>query len=107
MAAAYLQAQGLRVKARNYRQKIGEIDIICMDGDTYVFVEVKTRKNHGFGHPLEAVTSRKQRQICRAALFYLSAHDLQDVPVRFDVVGVTLTEPAPQITHVIAAFDAQ
>lgn len=106
IAAAYLESKGFSIIARNYRQKSGEIDIICKDGDTHVFVEVKTRKDHGFGHPTEAVTSRKQMQIYRTALMYLSSNDLFEEPVRFDVIGVLLDQSAPDITHIINAFES-
>lgn len=107
IAVAHLRAIGYRVEVRNYRQKTGEIDIICRDGDTHVFVEVKARQHCGFGHPTEAVTRRKQRQISRTALLYLHSRGLFDVPVRFDVIGVIVTETDPKISHVINAFEVQ
>ncbi|MFC1832755.1 YraN family protein [Thermodesulfobacteriota bacterium] len=105
IAVQHLRSKGFRIEARNYRQKTGEIDIICKDDDTYVFVEVKTRKNTGFGHPTEAVDSRKQGQICRTALFYLSSNNLLDKPVRFDVIGVICDQEIPDITHITGAFE--
>lgn len=105
IAVAYLRAKGFSIEARNYRQKVGEIDIICRDGETYVFVEVKTRNNLAFGHPLEAVTFRKQRQITQAALDYLSRNRLLEERVRFDVVGVICNGPEPEITYVAGAFE--
>lgn len=107
VAAAYLRAKGYRIKARNYRQKTGEIDIICKDGDTHVFVEVKTRQHCEFGHPTEAVTRRKQMQISRTALLYLNIEELLDTPVRFDVIGVILKEWGPEISHIVGAFEAE
>ena len=107
IAVAYLRAKGYRIEVRNYRQRTGEIDIICKDGDTYVFVEVKTRQHCGFGHPTEAVTPRKQMQISRTALLYLTIQELHDAPVRFDVIGVISTETVPEISHVVGAFETE
>lgn len=105
IAASFLKAKGFEITERNYRQKNGEVDIICADRGTIVFVEVKTRKTTHFGDPLEAVNLRKQRQISAAALGYLSRHDLHDTPARFDVVGVLIGPGDPQITHVRDAFE--
>ena len=70
-AAAYLQEQGFLLLERNYRCKIGEIDIIAADGSYLVFVEVKFRKDGGRGSSLEAVNYRKQAVICKVARHYL------------------------------------
>lgn len=103
---AYLQDKGYRIELRNYRQKTGEIDIICRDLDTFVFVEVKARQHCGYGHPTEAVTRRKQLQISRTALHYLTSQKLLDSPTRFDVIGVIFTEAGTEISHIIGAFEA-
>ena len=70
-----------------YRTKTGEVDIIAWDGDTLVFVEVKSRKNTD--PPEDSVGPQKQRRIIRAAQAYLSRYRLQDKPYRFDVLAVT------------------
>lgn len=106
LAVAYLVKLGYRILARNYRQKSGEIDIICLDGTDHVFIEVKTRQTVRYGHPLEAVTRHKQRQISRTALDYMARHDLLEAPVRFDVIAVTSAQGEPRITHIKCAFDA-
>ena len=87
-AERYLRRQRYAIIVRNYRCRAGEVDLIALDQRTVVFVEVKTRTHEGFGSPLEAVNRRKQRQIRRAALYYLTANRLQDRHARFDVVGV-------------------
>jgi len=87
-ATTFLRRRRYRILQRNYRCPTGELDLIALDGTTVVFVEVKTRTQEGFGNPLEAVDRRKQRQIIRAAKYFLSEHNLHDRPVRFDVVGV-------------------
>ena len=105
IAVDYLTHKGYQIIVRNYRRKTGEIDIIANDGDCIVFVEVKTRKTSRFGHPAEAVTKRKQNQISLTALNYLTHQNLMDAPVRFDVIAVTIARTAPEITHIIGAFE--
>ena len=91
---------------RNYRDKFGEIDIIARDSDTYVFVEVKTRRSNHFGTPEEAVTTQKMRQVVRVAQSYLNKYELFDVPTRFDVIAILMSSGNPQINHLVSAFDA-
>ena len=106
LAAAFLQGLGYVILTRNYRKRFGEIDIIAEEGDTLVFVEVKTRSSAAFGSPLEAVDARKQQRMARAALAYLSSRRQHDRPARFDVVAVRLQpQGRPQIEHVRNAFD--
>ena len=106
IAESFLIQKGLKILIKNYRNKFGEIDIVALDGDIVVFIEVKTRSNHHFGSPEEAVTHTKQKQICRAAKGYLLFYKLFESPIRFDVVAVTLKSDGPLINHIIAAFDA-
>lgn len=106
-AAARLRKAGMRIIVRNYRGGGGEIDLVARDGDTLVFVEVKTRRT---GVPAEAVDLDKQRRITRAAVHFLKTHRLFEpgVPTRFDVAAVVWPEGArrPIIEHIPAAFDA-
>lgn len=88
-ACLLLKEKGLRIVERNFRVRQGEIDIIAKEQETLVFVEVKYRKDGSRGLPEEAVDFRKQRQICRVALFYLSFRHLPlSTPCRFDVVAI-------------------
>lgn len=88
-AGAYLETQGYRILEYNFRDRWGEIDIVARDGRCFVFVEVKYRKDGRSGSPLEAVTFKKQRIICRTARYYLLTHHLSmDTPCRFDVVAI-------------------
>ncbi len=88
-ACDYLERQGLVVLERNFRVRQGEIDIVAKEGKAYVFVEVKYRKNKACGMPEEAVDIRKQQQICRVSLFYLSQHHIpEELPCRYDVVSI-------------------
>lgn len=106
-AEQFLKGKGYRILERNFTLKMGEIDLIALDGDTVVFVEVKTRRNDGFGVPAEAVTRRKQDQIVKTALAYLMKKKLRDVSCRFDVIGISLHGGAsPKIEHIQSAFDA-
>lgn len=89
LAAAYLEQQGLCILKRNYRCRIGEIDLIARDGRYLVFVEVKYRRNQGQGGPLAAVTGKKQGRIGRTAAYYLLTEvGSEEIPCRFDVVAV-------------------
>lgn len=106
IAANYLQRKGFEIIARNYKDKLGEIDIIARDRKTLVFVEVKTRRSDRFGLPEEAVTIAKQRQIIRLARSYLVRHQLVDEAARFDVVAIIMKSGRPGITHLVSAFDS-
>jgi len=105
MAAAYLQEAGYRILERNYRCPFGEIDMIAQDGDTLVFVEVKSRRSEKFGLPQLAVGSEKQRRISKISLYYLQNHRLGDSNVRFDVVAILLRSLNPQIELIKDAFE--
>ncbi|MEG2173337.1 MAG: YraN family protein [Desulfovibrionaceae bacterium] len=96
IAAHFLQQQGFCITARNWRAQQLELDIIARDGDTLVFVEVKTRTHGGMTSPVEAITPRKQQSCIRAARAYLAAHHVWQIPCRFDIVCVELL-PSPSI----------
>ncbi len=87
-ARVYLKEQGYQILDSNFYCKEGEIDIIAKDGEVLVFVEVKYRGDLQKGHPFEAVTITKQRKISKCARYYLYRHHLQEMPCRFDVVGI-------------------
>ena len=100
LAAAYLQKKGFLIKEKNYRQKVGEIDIIAQEGSTLVFVEVKTRSSLQFGQPYEAITHHKQRQLRRVAEDYLSRNNKLNTIVRFDVISILMhRNKPPAIEH--------
>jgi putative endonuclease len=102
LAAQYLEQQGYTILERNYRLRIGEIDIIARDGEYLVFIEVKTRRSRKFGSPFEAVDIRKQQQIFKIASAYLQGKEL---PVRFDVVAVHLNEQDVRVEVLKNAFE--
>ena len=87
-AAELLRRRGLRVLARNWRSGPLELDLVCEDGDTLVFVEVRARDTAGMVSPLESLTSAKRRALCKAARRYLEVTDGWARPCRFDVVAV-------------------
>lgn len=89
LAARFLRAHGYKILYRNFKDRHGgEIDIVCRDGDTLVFVEVKTRGGEAFGRPIEAVDRQKQLRVSKGGPAWLRLLDNPDVTVRFDVVEV-------------------
>jgi len=104
-ARAFLQDKGMKIVTANLRTPVGEIDLLCRQGKTRVFVEVKTRRSVRCGSPGEAVTLRKQRQIIRAAQWYLSEAGETECEVRFDVVAIALNNGQFHIEHIPAAFE--
>lgn len=103
-ALDYLLARGLTLVTRNYRCRLGELDLIMNDGDTLVFVEVRTRAVNAKIAPALTVTHTKQARLIKAARHYLMKHASQALrPCRFDVVGVADS----QINWITNAFDAE
>jgi putative endonuclease len=105
LALDFLKIRGYRVLFKNYKSKLGEIDIIAEDRDTICFVEVKTRTSDKFGLPSEAVSMLKQKQISRAALAYLKEKKLFDKKARFDVVSIMGLPDNPKINLIKNAFE--
>ncbi len=100
-AEAFLQAHGLKLLARNWRCRFGEIDLIMQDGATLVFVEVRLRSRADFGGAAASVTANKQRKLLAAARQYLAT--LKTLPpCRFDVVALSGDAPPEWIMN---AFD--
>ena len=104
IAAKHLQSKGYKIIAKNYKNELGEIDLIAKHGDYLVFVEVKTRLSKAFGSPLEAVNLHKQNKIRQVATFYLKQHKLLDTNCRFDVVSIVGQIDDYEITHIENAF---
>jgi putative endonuclease len=107
-AARYLRKKGYRIRQARMRNRLGEIDLIALDGETIVFVEVKSRSTAAQGAPHEAVTADKQRRLTNAALAYLKRHRLLERPCRFDVVSIVWPPGVaqPRIEHFPHAFEA-
>jgi putative endonuclease len=104
MAVNYLKDNGYQIIERNYRTKIGEIDIIAKDGDTIVFVEVKARKSRAY-NPKEAVTNNKKRKISMVALYYLKSTRQINARARFDVVAIDSAKNSGAVEIVKNAFE--
>lgn len=100
---AYLQARGLRLVARNWRCKGGELDLVLRERDTLVVTEVRKRSNALFGSAAESVDPRKQRRLALATQMFLAAHpEHARAPLRFDVVAM---DGKGGIDWLRAAFD--
>lgn len=100
-AVKYLVDKGYTIVERNFRTRMGEIDIIAMQDEYLVFVEVKYRSTSRYGNASEAVGIRKQQTIRNVACFYLTTrYKRTDIPCRFDVIAIN----ADSITHIQNAF---
>jgi len=89
IALAHLAARGLTLVERNFRCRMGEIDLVMRKGGTVVFVEVRSRRSSRFATPLESVDFRKRTKLVRSARFFLATHAaFRRHAVRFDVVSV-------------------
>src|SRR5947207_10411700 len=106
LACGFLRRKGYRILYRNFRARHGgEIDLVCRERDTLVFVEVKTRTREDFGRPLEAVNLRKQRRISLGGLAWLRLLGNPDILFRFDVVEIVIADGAePRIELIRNAF---
>ena len=105
LAVRHLKRQGYRIVAQNYRNRLGEIDIVAKDRSTLVFVEVKARRTPRFGPPKAAVTPQKQRKLSMVALAYLKETGQSEAAARFDVVAIDASAPQPVIEVVKNAFE--
>lgn len=104
LAHRYLQRQGIKVIARNYRPGAdSEIDIVAREGDVVVFVEVKARTSAEFGAPDRAIDEEKRRHILRAAQSYSTRAAIDWSQVRFDVISIVFSKPI-QVNHLRDAF---
>lgn len=106
LTASYLLGLGLKILTRNWRpegEKL-EIDLICEDGNTVVFVEVKTRRGLSPQSALESVGPVKRKRLVRAAAAYLSEQNLWERPCRFDIIGISILDEEFRLEHHRNAF---
>ena len=97
-AEAFLKRQGLMTQHKNYRCKLGEIDLIMTQGNSLIFVEVRLRNNRHFSSAAESVDYRKQKKIIKTAQYFLLKMNLLDkVPCRFDVIAFNSCHPETEI----------
>jgi putative endonuclease len=108
-AIEHVIKQGYVLRARNWRTREGEIDIIASDGDTIVFIEVKTRTSKEFGLPEESLTDSKQRKLRRTALQYMDEHDLLDSLWRIDVIAIEASSAREilRLDHYLSAIEEE
>jgi len=106
IAARFLSEKGYAIIAYNYKTRIGEIDIIAKDGETIVFVEVKTREDDAFAAPFESVNAAKRQKMKNVASLYLQKQS-KEFPARFDVISITCRQNGKRsIHHIMDAFEA-
>jgi len=105
LAFKEIKRLGYKKILRNYRCPLGEVDLVAIDGDTLVFIEVKTRKGRSLSYAKEAVNAKKRRQLSKVALFYMKTNNLNGVRARFDVVAVSLAGGEQQVELIRNAFE--
>lgn len=102
LACRYLSDQGYSIIETNFKNRIGEVDIIANKKSIIIFVEVKSRSNINYGYPFEAVNKKKQDKLRKLAQSYISLHTLIDTQFRFDIIEVYLKEG--KVNHIENAF---
>jgi len=105
-AEKYLKKQGYRILKKNYRTKVGEIDLIAEHNNVLVFIEVKSRADTALEHPFMAVTPRKQKKIAQTANCFLVQNKVGDREIRFDVVSVLPGNENPDSLQIEVLQDA-
>ena len=100
LAVLYLKREGYQIIGRNFRYKKYEIDIIAKYNNELIFIEVKTRSSNIYGRPIDAVNMEKQKNICRAAKYYLYIHKKENAYVRIDVIEVYFYNHKYYINHI-------
>jgi putative endonuclease len=106
-ALRHLQGLGYVILDRNFRTRMGEVDIVARDGATTVFVEVKRREASGHGAAVEFVGPSKMRRVVKAARFYAAKNGLTETLIRFDVIAIDVIGGREQLRHHKGAFDAR
>ncbi len=104
-AASYLLSKHFRILERNFKARYGEIDIVARDGNTLVFVEVKTRCTASFGSPELSVTPGKLRDVIQTAQYYVLLHPERNPDMRIDVVAIMLdpvSYAVTKLTHLVS-----
>ncbi len=104
LARDFLLEKGYEILAENYRTPLGEIDLVVKEGNTIVFVEVRTRSSKIFGTPLESITPRKQERLIRLAIHFCVNYSLYSQNFRFDVIGIFTNKYESKIEHIMNAF---
>ena len=105
-ACKFLEKNGYQIIKRNYRNRVGEIDIIAREKDDMVFVEIKTKVSKDFSNPELSVNTSKQKRIIKTALFYLMEKKIKNTGCRFDVIGITGEKSERKVNLIKNAFTA-
>jgi putative endonuclease len=96
----FLEKKGYTILDRNFHSRVGEIDVIALEGRTIVFVEVKTRTGTTFGSGLEAIGKKKMNGLIKTAYLYLAKMNKKNVPFRFDACEVTEENGRLVVNHI-------
>lgn len=106
LAIKYLVNKGYSILEKNYRIKLGEIDIICRKNNILIFVEVKSRYTNNYGYPIESVTYSKQKKIINISKFYILTNKYYNSNIRYDIIEVLLNNANEfyNINHIEDAF---
>ncbi|MES2617904.1 MAG: YraN family protein [Bacteroidota bacterium] len=104
LAKEHLIASGYSILSLNYRFQKAEVDIIAKIGDTYVFVEVKTRQTEAFGLPETFVSNKKQQLFAKAAEAYCDENNHTDIDIRYDIISVIINQFEKKVEHFEDAF---
>ncbi|MCA0376401.1 MAG: YraN family protein [Gemmatimonadetes bacterium] len=107
IAARWLRRSGWELLAHRFRSGHRDIDLVVRRAEQVAFVEVKARGGVGFGHPIEAVTARKRRELIRSALVWVDRFGTAGETYRFDVIGVLVVGQNVRIRHVEGAFEVR
>lgn len=104
LAADFLQRKGYKILYKNFKCKLGEVDIIAEDRKTLVFVEVRTRRDANYGLPMESILWNKKIKLISIAKFYIEKFSLEDRDIRFDVVSILYKKWFTNINIIKDAF---
>jgi len=100
-AASYLEEKGIKILEKNFRSRMGEIDIIALDGETLIFVEVKNWSHYGIDALEQAINTKKRHKIIETSKYFLSLHrKYRYMAIRYDVIFIS----SEGITHLASAF---
>jgi putative endonuclease len=107
IAEAWLSQRGWRILDRRFRSGHRDLDLVAERAGVVAFVEVKARRGKSFGHPVEAVNWRKQRELARSAAVWIARFGGEKQLFRFDVIGVLMDESGTRVRHVENAFSVR
>lgn len=104
VAAKYLQAHGYSILEQNFSCRKGELDLIACDGETIVFVEVKTRRSLIYGLPCQSITEQKKQHILQAIKYFVMVRGLENRELRIDVIEILVKDKSAYVHHIKNAF---